>query len=270
MFIIRNRRALRIFSVFSMLVFINQLLFPTVSYALTSGPNQPEYTSYEDAGSADMVNLLTGDFTFNMPILTVPNGTDAGFTIPLSYHAGIGPDQEASWIGLGWNINVGSITRGVNGFPDDAAGESQVVSVKDLTGRRGWNANFLGTSMGWDSQVGHYGVLNLGFKVGYEEQGVSSVGLAGLYVSGGKTSFDVKEFAVTVITVVMEILSYGAATAAEAWIQGAFELATQIGSDAAMPDNIPSTGTYGYWKYTREQDQKLFIRIIGYGLTRQG
>ena len=259
MMIIRNRRVLRIFSIFSMLVFLNQLVFPTVSYALTSGPNQPEYTSYEDAGSSDMVNLLTGDFNFTMPILTVPNGTDAGFTIPLSYHAGIGPDQEASWVGLGWNINVGSITRGVNGFPDDASGESQVVSVKDLTGRRGWNANFLGTSMGWDSQVGHYGVLNLGFKVGYEEQGVSSVGLAGLYVSDGGTSFDAKEFAITVVTVVITILTYGAATTAtQVWTQAAMDVASQIASDAVTPDHIPSAGAAGYWKYNRDKDSKLF------------
>src|SRR5687768_4798526 len=74
-------------------------MFPNEAVALTTGPHQPEYTSYEDGGAADLVNLLTGDFSFNLPILSVPVGLEGSFPVPLSYHGGISPDQEASWIG---------------------------------------------------------------------------------------------------------------------------------------------------------------------------
>ena len=32
-------------------------------------------------------------------------------------------DSESSWTGLGWNINVGSLTRNMRGLPDDFDGE---------------------------------------------------------------------------------------------------------------------------------------------------
>ncbi len=44
-------------------------------------------------------------------------------------HAGIAPDQEASWTGLGWNLNPGAINRVVNGIPDDYSGQES--SVRD-------------------------------------------------------------------------------------------------------------------------------------------
>ena len=42
-----------------------------------------------------------------------------GFPVSLSYHAGIPMDMESSWVGLGWNINTGAISRGVVATPDD-------------------------------------------------------------------------------------------------------------------------------------------------------
>lgn len=98
---LRRRFVLRVFSLTAILLALNGIIYPNLSFALTTGPHQPEFTSYEEANSTDMVNLLTGDFNFNLPVLSVPIGTDAEFTVPLSYHAGISPDQESSWIGLG-------------------------------------------------------------------------------------------------------------------------------------------------------------------------
>lgn len=225
-------------------------MFPREAKALTTGPHQPEYISYEDGASSDLVNLLTGDFSFNLPILSVPVGSEGSFPVPLSYHAGISPDQEASWIGLGWNINVGAITRSINGFPDDANKELQTVSVKDLTGSRGWSASFLGTSMGWDSQVGHYGVLNLGVELGYNDSGVNSVGLAGFTVSDGNASFDAAKFVFTVIEVVMAILTYGAS-------ESFLKFGIQLAMDMLSPDYAPSVATSGYWKYSKDTKRKL-------------
>ncbi|MCD9017900.1 hypothetical protein [Parachryseolinea silvisoli] len=65
-----------------------------------------------------MVNLATGELVYNMPLLEVP-GPAGGYPMSLSYHAGIKPGQEASWVGLGFTLNPGAINRTVNGFADD-------------------------------------------------------------------------------------------------------------------------------------------------------
>jgi len=97
---------------------ITQVLAPTVVFALTSGPTTPEVSSFEPVDTTDMVDLATGDFNYNIPLLEVP-GPEGGYPVTLSYHAGIMPSQEASWIGLGWNLNPGCINRTVNNFADD-------------------------------------------------------------------------------------------------------------------------------------------------------
>ena len=106
---------------FATIVFISMLtqtFAPAVALALTSGPTQPEATSFEPVDTTDMVNLQTGDFTYNLPLLEVP-GPEGGYPLSLSYHAGIQPNEDASWVGLGWSLNPGAITRVVNGYPDD-------------------------------------------------------------------------------------------------------------------------------------------------------
>lgn len=89
--------------------------------------------SFEPVDVTDMVNLLTGDLSYVIPILNVP-GPAGGYPLALSYHAGVAMDQEASWLGLGWGINPGSINRNVNGFPDDINGEfiTQLVSNQKI------------------------------------------------------------------------------------------------------------------------------------------
>lgn len=101
-------------------------LLPTISWALTSGPNAPEYNSFEPVDVTDMVNLATGDFTYTLPILDVP-GPEGGYPVALSYHAGIMMDQEASWTGLGWSLNAGAINRSVNLFADDAFASTNTI-----------------------------------------------------------------------------------------------------------------------------------------------
>jgi hypothetical protein len=48
---LRNRFVQRTLSIFLLLIFVQSLILPNYAFALTSGPHQPEYTSYEDAGS---------------------------------------------------------------------------------------------------------------------------------------------------------------------------------------------------------------------------
>lgn len=155
----RNATLHRAIASFFLLELVGSLAAPSLSYALM-GPGQPEFTSYESASSPDMVNLSTGDMTYNVPVLEVP-GPETTFSLPLTYRAGIRPEQEASWVGLGWSMNPGAIVRNVNGYPDDAAGELATSSYTD-PGHRGWYGGLPGVlQLGWDSETGHSGSASL-------------------------------------------------------------------------------------------------------------
>jgi hypothetical protein len=72
--------------------------------------------------AAEYVNMYTGDFNYSVPIVVVPGPNGESFPVTASYSAGIGMDQMSSWVGLGWSINAGEISRKVNGAPDDWKG----------------------------------------------------------------------------------------------------------------------------------------------------
>lgn len=94
------------------------ILCPTGAYALMSGPSQPEVQSFEPVATTQTVDPFTGDFTYNIPLLEVD-----GYPINISYHSGYGMEDEASWVGLGWNLNPGCVNRAVRGLPDDFKGD---------------------------------------------------------------------------------------------------------------------------------------------------
>lgn len=123
----RKRILRKSIAIFLLLVTVGNVVAPTVSYALTSGPTAPEATSFEPVDTTDMVNLVSGQFVYNMPLIEVP-GPDGGYPLSLSYHSGIKVEQEASWIGLGWTLNPGAINRSVNVFPDDNISAKREVS----------------------------------------------------------------------------------------------------------------------------------------------
>jgi hypothetical protein len=249
------------------MTFLQPIVAPYFALALTHGPHQPEYTSYEEPGATDMVNLLTGDFTYSLPVMDVP-GPNGAFPIPLTYNGGIGLDQQSSWTGLGWNINVGAITRGINQFPDDAAGESHTVKVMDLTGMRGWSSQMLGIgTMGWNNVQGHYGHLSLLSIVNADwNEHNTSVGIAGINFTNKGTKVDPvqMQFALTAV------LTYGAgaeAAAARGVAAGtaiARQAAIELGINAALSTITASTGpakpTSGYWKYSSRRRQKFLFR----------
>lgn len=120
-----KRSPVKFLAAFLALCFLNELIFPTVAFALTTGPAQQEYTSFEPVGTTDMVDLSSGDFTYNIPLLNIP-GPNGGYPFNLAYHSGVGMEQEASWVGLGWTFNVGAINRQLRGIPDDFMGDEIV------------------------------------------------------------------------------------------------------------------------------------------------
>lgn len=119
---IRNGRLLKAISVFLLVQCVSQIVLPTVTFALTSGPSQPEFSSFEPVATTNMVDEFTGDFTYNLPILEVPGPQGSGYPLSLSYHSGVTQEEEASWVGLGWTLNAGAINRSTRGIPDDFNG----------------------------------------------------------------------------------------------------------------------------------------------------
>ena len=58
-------------AVFLLALMFFELYHPSGAKALTSGPVQPEMKGFEPAGVSDMVDLFTGDFKYNIPLLDV-------------------------------------------------------------------------------------------------------------------------------------------------------------------------------------------------------
>ena len=129
-------------------------------FVYAQGPTAPEAASFEPIDASDMVNLLTGDFTYVMPLVHIP-GPEGGYPLTLSYHGGIAVGQEASWTGLGWNVNPGAINRNVSGTPDDWFNTKKYSVIYDKGGvQRSYN---IGVSVGW----GKNGMFSAGVFASY-------------------------------------------------------------------------------------------------------
>jgi hypothetical protein len=179
-----------------LILFVGQLATPTVSYALTAGPTAPEFSSFEPVDTTDMVNLATGDFIYNTPIIEVP-GPEGGYPLSLSYHAGIKNDQEASWVGLGWTLNPGAINRSVNAYPDDSneskrkvkdywdggASSTRVFSVGATIASMGFGMNY-SLAKTQDTYKG----FSTNATVGYSFNPVQDVFKGKLGIAGGHLS----------------------------------------------------------------------------------
>lgn len=180
--IIRRKKIFRFVSAFLALNMITCYITPTSAFALTSGPGQEEFASFEPVSTSDMVDLYTGDFNYNIPLMSVP-GPNGGYPINIAYHSGIGMDQEASWVGLGWNINVGAINRQMRGLPDDFSGDLVTNNYQlreNVTVGVGFDVNkvyaeMLGipkdhpafTQTGFNTQIYYNTYKGLGYRLSY-------------------------------------------------------------------------------------------------------
>ncbi|MES2812047.1 MAG: hypothetical protein V4670_06215 [Bacteroidota bacterium] len=118
---IRESKFSKIVAYYLIITMVLQVIAPMQMYALTSGPTQPEFNSFTPIGTSDMVDLASGDFNYNIPIMDV-----GGYPLNLAYNSGVTMDQEASWVGLGWDLSVGQIARQVRGLPDDFNGDKMI------------------------------------------------------------------------------------------------------------------------------------------------
>ncbi len=86
---------------------------------IVSAPASPEAAAFAKYGNTP-VSLYSGKPNVSVPLGGV-QGRSLGVSLALTYDAsGVKVDQLATWVGLGWNLNVGGVvTRMANGLPDD-------------------------------------------------------------------------------------------------------------------------------------------------------
>ncbi len=101
------------------------------------GPSQPEMSKFRSASADNLVNLFTGDFSYNIPLLDV-----GGYPVNIFYDGGISPEQEASWVGLGWNINPGTVSSNMRGVPDDFDGTDKLKTTQSMKPNITWGGRF--------------------------------------------------------------------------------------------------------------------------------
>lgn len=165
---------------------INSHLSVLNNESFIGGPSQPEMSAFKSAGADNMVSLFSGDFSYNIPLLDV-----GGYPINIFYNSGITMDQEASWVGLGWNINPGTINRTMRGLPDDFNGSDKIIKTQSMRPDQTWGVNvgggveFAGLGFGVDVNTGMSFNNRLGVATEY---GVSSSMSLAAKAGDGKTA----------------------------------------------------------------------------------
>ncbi len=110
---------------------------------LIGGPSQPEMSAFKSVSADNMVNLFSGDFSYNIPLMDV-----GGYPVNIFYDGGVNMEQEASWVGLGWNINPGNVNRNMRGIPDDFNGEEVLTQTQKMKPNVTW-----GVTLGADIEL---------------------------------------------------------------------------------------------------------------------
>jgi len=211
--------------------------------AVSRGPIQPEYASFEAPGSTDMVNLVTGDFNYSIPLIDVP-GPAGGYKMALSYHAGIELEEEASWVGLGWGLNAGALTRSINNIPDDFSGEEIESRLHGPSGS-GFRYNLGVIQAYYDSNEGKRGRVGLGsiLSVGFgNDLGLTVVGVTSNWQGGG-----VSADPVAVMSSIMAVASVAAGDPSSLIANIATQVGVTVASEigGALIANANSASIYG-------------------------
>jgi len=95
-------------------------------------PKSPEAAAFLKYGEYP-VDLSTGTASISVPLYTLNSG-DFNMPISVGYHAsGIKANQEATWVGLGWNLNYGAqIILSVRDDVDEESGFPNIPTANDL------------------------------------------------------------------------------------------------------------------------------------------
>jgi YD repeat-containing protein len=83
-------------------------------------PGRPNYETFRmDKLTSQGDASYSGDLNLSIPLLVVPGRHGHDFAINISYNSHITQSQLASWVGLGWNLDIGAVERTIQGRADD-------------------------------------------------------------------------------------------------------------------------------------------------------
>lgn len=259
----RHRRVLQFIVCSFLLEFGGALAFPAFTWA-TAGPGQVEFTNYQRAGATDMVNLTTGDFSYNIPILDIP-GPERSFSLPLTYASGIQLEEEASWVGLGWSLNAGAIARTINGYADDAADELVQVKFQKYFDVRSRDLIIPGIyTRTWSLVNGGSGSIDLlGLaSLNWNDNGLTGGDLVGIGFDSGEFKVDGQR----TVSAVMTIASFGAASgvslAANIGISTALTIASTTAMAAYSVGRLGGMGGFNNQPHVHEDCQNLGTQCV--------
>lgn len=102
----------------------NKVIAKSLSFKSTGGPGQKESSNHSLGANGDLVDKFTGDFSYSIPLMDVE-----GYPVVINYNSNVNMNSESSWVGLGWDLNIGSVTRDMRGLPDEFNGEQTVVKT---------------------------------------------------------------------------------------------------------------------------------------------
>jgi hypothetical protein len=132
-----------------------------------------------------MVNTLTGDFNYSIPVMTVPGPNGENVPITFSYSSGIRVEQQASWIGLGWGYNPGEISHNVKGISDDWKNKTVTTTTK-----KNFDSPTVGTSE--TETINYYGPLY--YKDVNYTNGNNSMDIAGSTAKLSSGAFNIPDY----------------------------------------------------------------------------
>jgi hypothetical protein len=174
---------IRIVAAITVAALVCELVTPLAAIALTGGPAQPEFSTFTPVSSSGLVNEFSGAFTYSIPVLSVPGPAGSGYPLALSYQSGASMEEEASWVGHGWTLTPGAISRSTRGYPDDANGApitrwNKVPDVKTITGTSSDHVEFasidkLNAGYAWGLRFNNYKGFSKFASVSLDWRGVS-------------------------------------------------------------------------------------------------
>ena len=115
---LRNSFLSKVTSVFLIYTLLFQIIFPLRAMALTGGPTAPNFGSFSQSGTSDMVNLTTGDFSYNLNLMQVGD-----MPLNISYSGGTTNADDGGVLGINWSPSWGGVTKTMRGLSDDMNGE---------------------------------------------------------------------------------------------------------------------------------------------------
>jgi RHS repeat-associated protein len=125
------------------IVLFSILIIVTAEAQVGEGGGTPDQTNFNLIQGQGGGNF-NGALQLNLPVLTIPGRNGLNYTVYLNYQSGAYAEADqnnrfphiASWVGKGFNIQIGRITRSVVGRPDEQVnswyGKSSNFNLDDI------------------------------------------------------------------------------------------------------------------------------------------